>query len=575
MENSAQLDALSRGFRSKYLGHEEITAQLRAWAEAFPRIVRLRSIGKSAEGRDLWLLTIGPDPDRTRPSMWVDGNMHATEVCGSSVALGIAEDVIRLHLEPEAEFHGLPRHTKERLRDVLFHVMPRMSPDGAESVLTTGRYCRSNPRDARANKPAKWVAKDQDGDGLALSMRKRDPGGEWVESKEVPNLMLARTIEDEGPFFKIWPEGEIEGFTGDVPDPHYLSDNDADLNRNFPHTWAEDHEQIGAGRFPLSEPESRAVVEFVTEHPEIFAWVNYHTFGGVLIRPLGDKPDNKMDPGDRAIFRQIEQWMTDLTGYPTVSGYEEFLYEPDKPLKGDLSDFAYHTRGAISYVVELWDLFAQLGMARKKPFVDLYSSLTRADLVKLGKWDAEKNAGRLLKPWRPMVHPQLGEVEVGGLDPRVGISNPPYEQLAETCTKQAAVTFRVAALAPHVAIERVSQTSLGGDLRRVDVTFANHGYLPSYGPPSAKTLSFAEPLRAEVTTEGCSLVTDLEARREIGHLDGWGRGIQGDEGTIFWLRSRGSTGSKTLRWVVRGKGIMHVRVTSCRTGTVERIVEIA
>ncbi|MGZ3456842.1 MAG: M14 family zinc carboxypeptidase, partial [Polyangiales bacterium] len=57
MENSAQLDALSRGFRSKYLGHEEITAQLRAWAEAFPRIVRLRSIGKSAEGRDLWLLT--------------------------------------------------------------------------------------------------------------------------------------------------------------------------------------------------------------------------------------------------------------------------------------------------------------------------------------------------------------------------------------------------------------------------------------------------------------------------------------------------------------------------------------
>jgi len=36
-------------------------------------------------------------PDRTRAAAWVDGNMHAVEVCGSSVALAIAEDVIALH----------------------------------------------------------------------------------------------------------------------------------------------------------------------------------------------------------------------------------------------------------------------------------------------------------------------------------------------------------------------------------------------------------------------------------------------------------------------------------------------
>ena len=120
----ARLESLSAGFRSRYLGYDELTAQMRAWVDAFPRIARMRSLGKSLEGRDLWLLTLGPEPERVRPSAWVDGNMHATELCGSSVALAIAEDVIRLHAEPDADSHGLPPHVRARLRDVIVHVRP-------------------------------------------------------------------------------------------------------------------------------------------------------------------------------------------------------------------------------------------------------------------------------------------------------------------------------------------------------------------------------------------------------------------------------------------------------------------
>ncbi len=125
------------------------------------------------------------------------------------------------------------------------------------------------------------------------------------------------------------------------------------------------------------------MIEFAHAHPEIFAWLNCHTFGGVFIRPLGEQPDTKMNADDLAIYREIGAWSEELTGYPMVSGFEEFIYEPDKPLYGDLSEFAYHQRGAIAYVVELWDLFRQLGMKRPKKFVDYYTHLTRDDLIQL------------------------------------------------------------------------------------------------------------------------------------------------------------------------------------------------
>src|SRR6185436_18300306 len=153
-----------------------------------------------------------------------------------------------------------------------------------------------------------------------------------------------------------------------------------------------------------------------------------HTFGGVYIRPLGHASDKKMDPFDLAVFQQVEEWCDTYGTYPTVSGFEEFLYEPDKPLHGDMVDFAYHQRGCISYVCELWDLFQQLGIERIRPFVKHYSNLTRQDMLRFAEWDREHNKNRIFRGWRSCAHPQLGAVEVGGVDPRVGLSNPPYER---------------------------------------------------------------------------------------------------------------------------------------------------
>ncbi len=570
-----RLSELSLGFREHYLDHAEITAQLRAWADAFADFVRLESLGLTPEGREIWLLTIGHEPERVRPSVLIDANMHAVELSGSSVALAIAEDVIALHVGQEPR-SCVPHHVRAIVKETLFHIVPRMSPDGAEAVRTTGRYVRSVPRDERPNRAhPRWVSEDIDGDGRALYMRKEDPAGDFVEIAGMRGLLVPRTIDDAPPYYKLYPEGRIENFDGrSVPTPGFLDDSHPDLNRNFPFHFAPDPKQIGAGTHPGSEPESRAIIEFVTRTPTIFAWLNLHTFGGVFIRPPGHLPDEKMNPFDLAVYRQVGQWAESITGYPMVSGFAEFLYEADKPLHGALSEWAYEDRGALAYVCELWDLMAKIGVARTARFVDRYVRLGREDWIALARWDTEHNQGRIFQPWKAVTHPQLGEVEVGGMDRRVGLFNPSYEELPAICEAQSQLMMRVAALLPRVRVTELVATPLRDNATQITLTIENHGYLPTYGMQHAKSYPHCEPLWVDVASEGCTLEDAAASHQTIGHLEGWGQGLWSSSTALFFPHSSGSQHRRTLRYVVQGKGIVRFNIGSCRVGYLEAIVTV-
>lgn len=576
-EELAKLESLEHEFRRRPLDHDELSAQVRAWAEAFPDIVRLSALGTTGEGREIWMLELGPDPDRKRPTVWVDGNMHASELAGSSVALAIAEDVIRLHIDPGLELRKLSRQAKDVVRDVLFCVVPRISPDGGEAVLKTGRWVRSVPRAPSAavkgTLAPRWVAEDIDGDGLALAMRVADPAGDFAELPGHPGLLAPRSIDDVGPFYFVYPEGRIENWDGEtLPDTDYLGDNDPDLNRNFPWAWAPEQKQRGAGSHPLSELESQVVAEQAFARPELFVWLNLHTFGGVNIRPRGDVPDAEMARFDLAIYRQLEAWSDEFLGYPTVSGFEEFTYEPGKPLHGDLSDFAYHQRGAIAWVCELWDIWARVGVAGKaKRFVDRYTHLERDDLVRLAEWDARDNEGRVKRPWVKVDHPQLGPVEVGGVDPRFGYWNPPPDELARICAAQSAVLLRMAAMAPRVVVEGVETKSCGDDETLVEITVANHGYLPTHVLDVAREQPWNVGLRVTGVEGDLAL---LPGDREIGHLAGWGRGRFADPGDAAFQRSRGNRHRKTTRVRLAGRGKAEIVLFAPRVGEIRVPVEL-
>lgn len=549
---------------------------LERWRAAHPSLVRVESLGTTPEGREIPLVTIGPDPDRARPTLLIDANQHASELCGSNAALAIAAAFLELHLDDACDLHGLPGFLRATLREVRVQVVPRVSPDGAEKVLREGAYVRSVPRDARPDRQRpRWIAHDVDGDGLALVMRREDPLGDLVESREFPGLLVPRDIEDPGPFYKVWPEGTIAGFDGhQVPDPTFLSDNAPDLNRNFPFDWRPEPDQPGGGDYPGSEPESRALIELATRSPHLFAWIDLHTFGGVFIRPLGDRPDTKLDPSDLAVYRRLEQWAAAHTGYPMVSGFEQFTYEPEKPLRGDLTEYAYHQRACLTFVVELWDLFEQVGLPPAPRFVDRYTRIDREELVAIARWDRDHNGGRVIRPWKAFDHPQLGPVEIGGLDPRFGLWNPPESRLAEVCRGQVAMALRVAALAPRLELADARVEALGGGLSRVSVTVRNGGYLPTWVVGPGRTVPFGEPVVASAEGFGCDVVEPTGARIEVGALEGWGTGRHGGAGALYFQRSHGNRGERRVSWVVRGEGELRVRAGSCRTGAVGLAVRV-
>ncbi len=60
----------------RYYRYDDLTRILHSFAQEFPKLVQVESIGKSYEGRDIWLVTLtntatGAASDK--PALWVDG----------------------------------------------------------------------------------------------------------------------------------------------------------------------------------------------------------------------------------------------------------------------------------------------------------------------------------------------------------------------------------------------------------------------------------------------------------------------------------------------------------------------
>ncbi len=500
-----------------YYRYADLTRILREYAAEYPHLVRVESIGQSYEGRDIWLATVthfASGEDKHKPAFWVDGNIHASEVAPSSACLYLIHKLA-------TQYSHDPDIT--RCMDTrVFYVCPRINPDGAEWALADKpKIVRSSTRPYPYDEDpiGGLVQEDMDGDGRMLMMRIPDPNGAWTACPEEPRLLVRREpTEVGGQYYRLLPEGRLEDYDGALI--HLQPNKEGlDMNRNFPLNWRQEHDQKGAGPYPTSEPEIRALVQFIASHPNITGGVAFHTFSGVLLRPYGDQEDKKLPAEDLWTYEKIGQKGSEITGYPAISVYHDFRYHPNQVITGVFNDWLYDHVGAFGWVVEIWSAQRQAGIEEFK-FIDWYREHPLEDDFKMLKWSDEALGGQGYVDWYPFEHPQLGPVELGGWNRLYAFRNPPPEFLEKEIAPFADWLVWHLLISPRLELFDVSAKPLGDDAYHVRAVVHNTGWLPTYVTKKALEKKLSRGVICEIELpEGASLETG-KPREEIGQLEG-------------------------------------------------------
>jgi len=530
----------------RFYRYADLTAILRAFTVEHPHLVAIESIGKSHEGRDIWVLTVtnvATGPATEKPAFWVDGNIHSTEVAASAANLYFLHTLVTQY--------GKDPEVTRALDTRAFYVCPRINPDGAEWALADKpKWVRSSTR------PYPWdeeeidglTVEDIDGDGRILQMRIADPNGLWKDHPKQPGLMVRRDpIETGGTYYRILPEGTLgdwDGFTLRVKkNRHGL-----DLNRNFPANWRQEFEQLGAGPFPTSEPEVRAVAEFIAGHPNITGGVAFHTWSGVLLRPFDHLPDDEMHAEDLWHYRKVGAKGTELTGYPAISVYEEFRYHP-KQVIGGAFDWIYEHLGMFSWVVEIWSPMQEAGIKNYK-YIDWFRDHPIEDDLKLYRWNVDKLGGVAHLGWKPFDHPQLGRIEIGGWNRFHAFGNPPPAFLERELARFPKWLVWQALTSPKMELVAAEADALGDGHWRVRLVVQNTGWLPSYVSKRALERKVVRGVIAEITLPAGAELVHGKRREDLGQLEGkWAK----HTGVSFWPDYNVTDDRAKIEWVVRGK----------------------
>lgn len=543
----------------RFYRYRELTTLLEGFATRFPALAALSSIGKSHEGRDIWCMTLtnaATGPHDAKPGYFIDANIHAGEVTGSAVCL----ETIR-HL---LEGHGTDPRATRLLDDYAVYVVPRVSVDGAEAYLTEADSLRASTRPwPPGPEPEGLRPEDLDGNGWIATMRVPDPAGPWKVSDRDPRLMVPREPDEAGgTYYWLLPEGRLTdhvpgALIGEIPlAPRRRG---LDLNRNFPAAWAPEGEQAGAGPYPLSEPETRALADFLLAHPNISGSQHYHTFSGVILRPSSRRADADFEPADLRRYQVVGAIGEQETGYRCISTYEEFTPDKRDLYPGMLLDWAYDHQGLLTFSTELWSLAAHLGREVANP-LDFYFRHARTeddDLAMLAFVD-EALGGVGFLPWTPFDHPQLGPVEIGGWQYKLVFQNAPGPLLPEIARRNTAFTVRAALCGPRVRVREARATAIAPGLWRVEAVVENQGFLPSSGTARAQAAKAVRPDRLALEPGAGVALVEGEAERTLGFLPG--RDAQHEPARIY-----GGYDLPTRRkasWVVRGEAGATVTVVS-------------
>ncbi|MBK6495823.1 MAG: peptidase M14 [Gemmatimonadetes bacterium] len=530
----------------RFYDHAAIGEIGRRLQAAHPNTCRLSSIGKSFQGREMWLLTVTDftkgDPDK-KPAMYIDGNIHSNEVQGTEFSLYTAWYL--------CEMQGQNAWVDSLLATRTLYIVPTINPDGREHFIKqantassprTGLVPRDNDGDGKVDEDQ---LDDLDGDGHITQMRRRNPNGRFIESPEDPRILIPVLPGQRGQWDLLGGEGLDNDGDGQINEDAV---GGYDPNRNWPWRWQPQYVQGGADFYPTSLPETRAVIEFALAHPNIAGAQSYHNNGGMILRGPGS-PQDEFRPQDVAVFDQIGR-----TGERILPGYRYMIVWKDLYIVwGGELDWFYGARGVVTFSNELWTSF--------KLFEKAETSTNRYDRTDY-EFDRLLLFGDAFVPWKGFNHPQYGMVEIGGMKKNFGRTEPGFLMQAEAHRNMAFSLYQAWQM-PQVEVDTITTRALGNGLTEVTAIVANRRLVPTHTQQDVEN-RISRP--DYVTLTGGTVLTGYRVINP-----NTGASIEQPKSPArLELSNIPGNSVVTVKWIVRGGGPFTVTVDAEKGGSHSR-----
>jgi len=329
----------------KWRDYAAYDAAMQQLAAESAGLAKLSPLAVTPAGRTVHLVTIGAGGERpldAGPAVLVVGGIDAERPDSSDVAVEVARRLLAGREDAA---------TKGLLQRCVFYFVPRANPDGVERCFAAPLHeTRLNARpidDDRDGSADEDGPDDLNGDGLITLMRVRDPLGEWRVDKDEPRLMKkADRLEGERGEYRVLLEGLDKDADGEINEDPV---GGVDADRNWPHFFEPGVPE--AGRTPLSETSTRALAQFVVDHPNIALAVVYGRNDTLVQVPGGKErgPDKKayrdLHEDDVALYERISERFRARTGLKGSAGARA---------QGALYAWLYSQRGIPTFATSLW-----------------------------------------------------------------------------------------------------------------------------------------------------------------------------------------------------------------------------
>lgn len=529
---------------NRYYNHAGITDICKKLAAAHPDLIKLSSIGKSYQGREMWLLTVTDfktGKPEEKPGFYIDGNIHSNEVQGSEMALYTAWYL--------AESFKDVAFIKELLADKVFYIVPTINPDARDHYMKepnsphsprSGVIPVDNDRDGVVNEDG---FDDLNGDGHITMMIRKSPTGRMKKDPNDPRRLIPAKPDEPG-------EYEVLGFEGLDNDGDGRVNEDGtgfyDPNRDWAWKWQPNHIQGGAYKYPFSIPENRNVRDFVMAHPNIAGAQSFHNNGGMLLRGPGAEEDaGSYNNDDVRIYDAIGK-----KGELLIPGYRYMIVHKDlyTAWGGEL-DWFNSGRGIFTFSNELFTSY-------------MYFNKQNAGQEDVYAFDQSLLFGDAIVAWQEYDHPQFGKIEIGGVKKNFTRADPGF-LLESDAHRNMAFCIYHAYHMPKLVVEEITEKNLGGGLTEITVVVANKRMIPTH---SSIDLRYKIERPDYISIQGPKVIAgmvvenrDLNIARE-----------QKNNPATLEVRNIPGMGSVTVRWIVSGAKNYTIKVDSRKGGVVTK-----